>query len=309
MSGVADGNGMHGFSAGDIEAKAEELLTSPAGCAFLVVLQTSGISASDAVRPSVSLHAAHIALDELSIWRPDFREIMKYALFNGRKLKELARTLLEQPGADWLFAPVCRDAQIWVSRRRHKPAHVKLDPPNAPLISWERSCNKSEAGMYTCTSFAGETALFTALDLREVQGANDLSIAFEFPVNVWRLRVNESARVYEINSAADWHRLSADYPAKSIRDASDPACCDAEGWNLYPLTTLPGSADERKFAVDMDRWLTPDWAAVAEEWDAAHLTLGGAADRRKGAGCVCGRLDDAQVLGYRADYVASLGVR
>ena len=268
---------MNAHSAWDIDEKVEELLASPAGCAFLVVLQESGVRAADAVRPDVSLQAAQVAVDELSIWRPDFQEAMKYSLLKGRQLKDLARDILEQPGVEWWFSPIDREAQMWTASREDTPTPTRFKPPDdAPLTYWEQRTNKSEAGMYTCTSFDGKTSLLTVMDMSEAHGStNDLAVEFEFPLKQWRLRVSESARVYEINGAADWHRLCASYPARSARDASDPEASDGEGWAVYPPARLSDEADDGEFAADMDRWLTPNWSAVAEDWDGVRLTLGG----------------------------------
>ena len=267
---------MNAHSAWDIGEKVEELLASPAGCAFLVVLQESGVGAAEAVRPEISLQAAYVAIDNLSIWRPDFQEIMKYSPMNGRRLEELARGILERPEVGWWFAPMDRRAQIWGSRRGEAPAPAMFKPPSAtPLTRWEQRTNKSEAGMHTCASFNGVTSFLTAMDISEEHGPNDLTMEFEFPIKQWRLSVGEEARVYEINGAADWHRLCVNYPARSARDSSDPEPTDTAGWMMYPLATLPRDGDERDFATDMDDWLTPNWSAVAADWDGVHLTLGG----------------------------------
>ncbi|MCY3543078.1 MAG: hypothetical protein OXH22_03405 [Chloroflexi bacterium] len=267
---------MNAHSAWDIDEKVEELLASPAGCAFLVVLQESGVSTADAVHPAISLQAAYRAINKLSIWRPNFQETVKFALLNGRKLSELARAILELPEVGWWFAPIDRKAQTWAASRDDAPTLAKFNMPSAaPLTYWERRTNKSDSGLYTCTSFEGNSSFLTAMDISDVNGPNDLTIEFEFPVKQWRLRVSDAARVYEINGPADWHRLCAKYPAGSARDASDPSESDNEGWTLYPLATLPRDSEEQDFATDMASWLTPNWSAVAAEWDGVHLTLGG----------------------------------
>lgn len=267
---------MNAHSAWDIDEKVEELLVSPAGCAFLVVLEESRVGADEAVRPEISLQAAYVAVDNLSIWRPDFHEIMKYALLNGRKLREIAHAILERPEVEWWFAPIDRDAQIWAASRHDPPMLPKLKPPSgAPLTYWEQRTNKSVAGLYTWTRFEGNSSFLTAMNISEEHGPDDLTMEFEFPVKQWRLRVSDAARVYEINGATDWHWLCAEYPAKSARDASDPEASDAAGWGKYPLAGLAGDSDERGFATDIENWLTPNWSAVAEDWDGVHLTLGG----------------------------------
>ena len=253
------------LSQDEIDAKVEELVASPVGCAFLVILEASGVSAAEAVRPEVALQAADLAANEINIWAPDFREIMKYVIREGPKLRELAQAILEQAGVDWWFAPIERGAQVWASREYGRTPPVWFEQPEAPLTYWEQRTNKSGAGMYTCTRFDDETSLFTALDV----GLSEVTIGFQFPVACWILRVSESARVYEINGPLDWHRMCANYPARSARDASDPEVSDSEGWGLYPLKRLScGDAE-------MNNWLTPDWPAVAKDWDGVHLTLGG----------------------------------
>ena len=267
---------MNAHSAWDIDEKVEELLASPAGCAFLIVLQESGVSAYDAIRLEISLQAAYVAIDELSIWRPDFQEVMKYSLLNGRKLRNLARAILERPDAGWWFTPMDKKAQTWAARKHDAPTLPKFKPPSAaPMTYWEQRTNKSESGLYTCTSFEGNSSFLTAMDISDVHGPNDLTMEFEFPIKQWRLSVSDAARVYEINGPADWHQLCVEYPAKSARDASDPEESDNEGWALYPLATLPRDSDGQDFATDVENWLTPNWSAVAEDWDGVHLTLGG----------------------------------
>ena len=246
---------MNAHPSWNIEEKVEELLESPAGCAFLVVLNESGVSAVDAVRPEISFQAACLAVEELNIWSPDFAEVMKYALMNGRRLRDLARGILEQPDVGWWFAPIDREAQMWIGSRGEPPSSDELAQPNVQMTHWEQRTNKSEAGMYTCTSFEGETSFLTVMDISDVHGpANDMAIHFEFPLRQWRLRVSESARVYEINGAADWYRLCADYPAKSARDASDPEPSDDEGWAVYPLTfgcpMKPATVNLRRTWID-----------------------------------------------------------
>ncbi|MXY45686.1 MAG: hypothetical protein F4Y44_01630 [Chloroflexi bacterium] len=120
---------MNAHSAWDIDGKVEELLASPAGCAFLIVLQESGVSAADAVHPGISLQAAYRAIDDLSIWRHDFQETVKYALLNGRKVSKLAHAILELPEVGWWFAPMDRTTQTWAASRHDAPTLPKFKPP------------------------------------------------------------------------------------------------------------------------------------------------------------------------------------
>ncbi|CAM3936051.1 hypothetical protein TSST111916_14385 [Tsukamurella strandjordii] len=67
-------------------------------------------------------------------------------------------------------------------------------------------------------------------------------------------RVRASGRVFEIDSAAAWAELCRRYPL-------DVTASKRHDW--YRTT---GLADTR--------WVMPDWAAVAEEYDAVHLQVG-----------------------------------
>ena len=266
---------MNAHSDWDIDGKVEELVASPIGCAFLIILEASELSAADAARPEVSLQVAYRAVDEMSIWAPDFQELMQYALMHGRRLRGLARAVLEQPRMEWWFAPIARESQIWIANDDAPPSADKIGQSNLQMTRWEQRTNKSESALYTCTSFQNKTSIFTALDLGSAHGANEISMCYTLPVKCWRMRVSESARVFEINSAWDWHNLSVSYPMRSARDASDPESDDMAGWGVYPMRNATNEYGGSANRADMDKWLTPDWNAVAADWDGVHLTLFG----------------------------------
>ena len=75
-----------------------------------------------------------------------------------------------------------------------------------------------------------------------------------YPVHQVRLQVSAAARVYEVNSAADWHRLAQRY--------RDPA-------------THPGSDDHLRDAAGIHNGLAPTWSAAAGDYDGVHLTFAG----------------------------------
>jgi hypothetical protein len=58
-------------------------------------------------------------------------------------------------------------------------------------------------------------------------------------------------KVYEIDGAMAWHELCARYPSVGKSDSATP-----------------------DFSQDDGR-LTPDWPAVAIDWDAVHMSFGG----------------------------------
>jgi hypothetical protein len=75
-----------------------------------------------------------------------------------------------------------------------------------------------------------------------------------YPVHQMRLQVSPTARVYEIDSAADWHNL--------VQRTWDPA-------------THPGSDDSLRDAAGIDNGPAPTWSAVADDYDGVHLTFAG----------------------------------
>jgi hypothetical protein len=95
------------------------------------------------------------------------------------------------------------------------------------------------------------------------------------PLSIWRLDANPSARVYEIHSSQDWRALVERYPL----DASEWAERSCS-WELSassfpggePADTLLAVAGQTAARRDWGRVLMPDWAAVAVDWDAVHLS-------------------------------------
>lgn len=249
----------HHLSPQDIDARVDDLVRSPLGCAFLLSVDYSGVSPADAVKPAVSLMGLADAVAETTIWSSDYARLIRYLALKSESLKPLARAILEHPGSDWWFAPLDRKAQVWAARAENASAAPTQDrfasPSNNRWATWE---NKPRSGLYTTTLFDGETALFAALD----SGVSELSVDFKSPVACWRLSASESARVYEITSPMDAHELCARYPARGR------SC--GNYLRLFPIKRIEPNAD-----TDEKSFLTVDWEAAAKDWDGVHLTFGG----------------------------------
>jgi len=69
-----------------------------------------------------------------------------------------------------------------------------------------------------------------------------------------RLQVSSTARVYEVDSAADWHRLVQGYG----------------DWGTHP-----GSDENLRDAAGLDNGPAPTWSRVAEDYQGVHLTFAG----------------------------------
>ena len=75
---------------GEVDRRVSELLSSPLGCAFLVVIDSSNISHSAAAEPSVSIRAAALAAKSVNVHRVDHEEILESVFRRAR--------LLQSPG-------------------------------------------------------------------------------------------------------------------------------------------------------------------------------------------------------------------
>jgi hypothetical protein len=191
----------------DLEARAEALCAAPAGCAFLLIIEESGLTPEAAARPVISVDAAAIALSELNPFRVDHDWIVATALPEGPRLIGLARALLSQPAATWLFAPLDRSAQLWVSANGASPDPSTLVTPSAPPSSWERYAQKPAQWFFTSTVVEGGSSHLAAVD----HYAGDWSVSL--PVSQYLLNVSPAARVFEVDGPDAWHRLCAGYPA------------------------------------------------------------------------------------------------
>lgn len=83
-----------------------------------------------------------------------------------------------------------------------------------------------------------------ALGLVAVEDGSDPDAA-----RTWPLAPSHQARILEITASTDWVRLVETYPLEIT-------CSTREDW-----PQIPG------------RWLIPDWAAVAGDYDGAHLSV------------------------------------
>jgi hypothetical protein len=226
----------------DLEARAKALCSGPAGCGFLLTIEESALPPEVAARPEICIEAAAIAQHEIGPFMPDHGWTVATVLAEGPRLLGFARSLLSVPEAGWLFAPLDRSAQLWISEDGAPPDPAKLLTPSAPPTNWERYAQKPANNprgsiliAFVTSTPVGEGSSVLA---GAANGAGDWD--FEPPVQQYRLRVAATARVFEVDGPDAWHRLCAGYPA-----------------------------------TGEDGRIVPDWSAVARDWDAVHLTLGG----------------------------------
>ena len=256
----------------EIEERVEDLLRSPLGCAFLAIIDESSIHPAVAAVPEISMHAAALAVDETYIWSAIHEEIMEYLPQQRERLKGLARAILQDPKTDWWFAPLAPGDQCWASRDNTPP-----DSSSFGAVSPETSLSRNErwaqriyhSGLFTSTLVNGKSSFHALLD-RDHDAIRSMS--FKPPLQQWRLVAHEAACIYEITAPEDWHNLCIRYPARASQDSSDHG---RELDRLYPLKHTTGNDIRDDSAFRIDNWLTPDWYAVANDYDAVHLTFGG----------------------------------
>ena len=223
------------------EEKAQALLGSPAGCAFILdVAANRQLPLEYFASPKVSFWLAASAIDFTDVHRDTgWQEI---ALREARSYESLALQITSNSAFDWWYESVDLEAQVWSSPQMpHGTGRVSLLEPFDPEC-WERPGPhnfrsidpKPTSLQQTSTLRDGSTSEWTAF----VLGAGDHLCAF--PLAAWRVWVEQDVRVWEINHPADWHSLCTEYPGKAS-----------------------------------DGRLVPDWQKVARDWDGVHLTLGG----------------------------------
>lgn len=100
--------------------------------------------------------------------------------------------------------------------------------------------------------------------------------ASSYDLTRWSVAVDPDARILEIHRPEDWAALAVAHPDDSRTGRYD-------GWEinarergrdlgLGELAALPGQLAVRS---GVRRFVEPDWASVADEWDAVHLSWAG----------------------------------
>ncbi len=93
------------------------------------------------------------------------------------------------------------------------------------------------------------------------------------PISRWRLPIRPGIRVHEVHRPEDWVALVEAHPRR--------ACRTHHGWELpgpnqdIDRSGLLGVPGQRAAVGEMSAHLLPDWASVAESFDAVHLSWAG----------------------------------
>ncbi|NQW17450.1 MAG: hypothetical protein HQ478_08180 [Chloroflexi bacterium] len=128
------------------------------------------------------------------------------------------------------------------------PEQSSFVAPTSPLDGWERYAEKPRDALFTSTIIDGSAAIFVGID----ETVAEIGLGFQPPpYAVWKLTPERSARVVEVDGAKAWHDLSVRYPTAGSNESGTP-----------------------DFSADEGR-IVPNWALVANDWDAIHVSFGG----------------------------------
>ncbi len=146
----------------DARSRAEQLLNSVVGCAFLTLLDESGLEPSDVADPAVALQAAAWSCDYVDKWDRDYETISRMVTKIAKDKPDLARKLLEHPATAWWFRDVNLEAQAWLSIHGTPDKFIYGIPPivsewrrpQNPSGRWERYAQKPLGKGCTSTLYA-----------------------------------------------------------------------------------------------------------------------------------------------------------
>ena len=232
----------------DSDEKAAAMMRSPLGRAVAIIAGQSGMSARDLAVPETSVWLCVYASDDVEVWSGIRDEIRAYLESEAENHEAFLREILAQPSGSWWFKPMDRERQIWVSRDGNPPSKDSLVTPSESPTRWECYALKPVGGMFTSTMIGDISPMAATIDF----GVGDFRPWYgKPPYAIWRMNVDESARIFEIHGPNDWHRLCVEYPAEGNSGRNEP-----------------------DFSHDAGK-LVPDWSKVARDWDAIHLSFGG----------------------------------
>lgn len=210
-----------------------DLLSGPLACKFLLLASGMPHPLAAACDRRIAVNLAAAARAILDPWSGSLEDDLNRALTADMKIVPLAETLARDPRAAWWRDPLTRDMQVLLTGSQEVTQELAED------VAWEAYAQRPLRGYTTSTGPAGLTG-HEALLAHQVGDWEP-----EYPVGRKRVSVTSGARVYEIGSPEDWHRLSIRY--------------QDEG------------ASHRRYRGGT----APSWTHVARDWDGVHLSFWG----------------------------------
>jgi hypothetical protein len=186
-------------------------------------------------------------------------------------LRPVAAAVAAAPAAAWWWTPAALDDQQYVEwidpQHDHSPA---LTGAPAKLAAWRRDTRADEeraaerpadprapwSGRWWSTPALSGLPATT----RAAAGLGAVALALTedsmgwTEARVWPVQARPGVRIYELTGPAAWTELVRRYPLE---------------------VSLSRRHDWFRATGRAGRWLIPDYAAVAADWDAVHLTVAG----------------------------------
>ena len=219
----------------------DRLLESPLGRTFLASCAASGLRASELNDPLVTSQVMGYSLADVSVWAgPSHHDRVFTQL---ERLLPAIRSWAERhatPDITERWFPSGELAsQVWIPKQQEELRPAQPVIPDREPTNWERYAQKPAWGLYTSSAF-GSLSTFMVIASHSM---GDLG-PIHFPAPRYLLTPSADARIFRVNKADDWLHLCVTYPAPE-----------------------PGGLFYNRLA--------PDFAKVAAEWDAVHLSFGG----------------------------------
>lgn len=268
------------------------LLESSAGAVLLAAVEGGALEAEalDDVRDFDlgATSSATIGQAVALVHSAAFYDLMAIAVHAAHELAgphslespwRVARALRQAPGRRPIAEAVLRRFRNQLEAPLHRPDQqwwclFDLPEPDAthPLGT------HPHAGRHWAWFTAPADGFFTVnpapTSMREAVGPAWDADSYDF--TRWALTVAPSARVLEIHRPDDWAALVRAHPC-------DTRTGNYQGWEIagedrhlrHDVDEFDGLPDQRSARWGVQRFLEPDWASVADEWDAVHLSWSG----------------------------------
>ncbi len=252
-----------GAYAGDLTGLTDELA--------VCVARTDPDSAVARAGELTLLAALMWPVDAAMYWQePDDEDRALAAQEVRELLLPLAQAVTTAPGARWWPSPIARDGQQYVQWLDERGSPPVLSGAGAALAAWrtetlddERSARKrpkDPAAPWSGHWWSAPVPSRLASTTRSIDGLGAVGLALvedRFGGNqarCWPVEPRPGARILELSSPAQWTDLVGRYPV------------DVSKSRRHDWWRATGRAG---------RWLIPDFAAVAGDYDAIHLSVTG----------------------------------
>jgi hypothetical protein len=216
--------------------------------------------------PELVLHALSAAVDGAMYWQePSGEDVLSATPAVREALERVASHVTGAPGVTWWADPIARDDQhqvTWAGEATpdQTSAAGRLARWRADVAQQEERARRERPSDPTA-QYSGEWWSTPPFDLlrstRSRPGYGPLGLWLVEDSQGWdqattrAVSVPEHARVHEVDGAEAWAELCRAHPVEVTAQKR-------HDW--YRATGRAG------------RWVVPDWAAVAGEHDAVHLT-------------------------------------